>query len=134
MGRLNHVLAVLLIALTGALSLSARASEADVQRVWQILDYLAVDYAGAVQDGRIVSPSEFAEMQEFAQTARAKIAALDAGPEQPSLLRAADELRHAIDAKADASKVAALATVTAPAPSDPPASCTVPALILVVPP
>jgi len=57
MGRLNRVLAVLLIALTGALSLSARASEADVQRVWQILDYLAVDYAGAVQDGRIVSPS-----------------------------------------------------------------------------
>lgn len=110
MGRLNRVLAVLLIALTGALSLSARASEADVQRVWQILDYLAADYAGALQDGRIVSPSEFAEMQEFAQTARAKIAALDAGPEQPSLLRAADELRHAIDAKADASKVAALAT------------------------
>ena len=107
---LSRALAALLAVLAAALSFNARASEADVQRVWQILDYLAVDYAGAVQDGRIVSPSEFAEMQEFAQTARAKIAALDAGPEQPSLLRAADELRHAIDAKADASKVAALAT------------------------
>ena len=35
---------------------------------WRLLDYLGVDYGGAVADGgRIVSPSEYDEMVEFAQ-------------------------------------------------------------------
>src|SRR5574337_88506 len=106
---LSRALLVVLVALTGALSFGARASEADVRRVWQILDYLSVDYAGAVQDGRVVSASEFAEMQEFAHTARAKIAALDTQPEQPALLRDADELQRVIEAKGDPAKVQALA-------------------------
>ena len=67
------------LALFGALlSTGAHASESDVRRVWQLLDYLSVDYGGAVENGKVKSESEFGEMREFAATARAKIAALDA--------------------------------------------------------
>jgi high-affinity iron transporter len=34
------------------------AGTADVQATWQLLDYLAVDYGGAVRDGKVVSASE----------------------------------------------------------------------------
>ena len=32
-----------------------------------LLDYLGSDYKNAVQDGKIVNPDEFAEMQEFSK-------------------------------------------------------------------
>jgi high-affinity iron transporter len=38
---------------------------AAVQTTWRLLDYLAVDYPGAVRDGRIVSQAEYDEMREF---------------------------------------------------------------------
>lgn len=87
----------------------AQAGEADVRRTWQLLDYIAVDYRGAVKDGAIASATEYAEMREFAQTSRVKLASLETKPEQASLLRGADELLTAIDAKADGAKVALLA-------------------------
>lgn len=67
----------LAILVTFLFSSVSQASEADVKRVWQILDYLAVDYAGAVKDGKVVSQSEYDEMKEFALTARTKIATLE---------------------------------------------------------
>lgn len=88
---------------------SARANETDVKRVWQILDYLAVDYAGAVKDGKVISQSEYDEMREFAQTARGKIAGLEAKAGQPALVTQAAELEAAINARTEPSKVAALA-------------------------
>ena len=91
----------------------SQASEADVKRVWQILDYLAVDYAGAVKDGKVVSPSEYDEMKEFALTARTKIAALEAKSEQPTLVAQATELEAAIGSRAEASKVGMLSKALA---------------------
>ncbi|RYG36770.1 MAG: iron permease, partial [Burkholderiales bacterium] len=38
------------------------------KQTWQLLDYLAVDYGGAVRDGKVESAPEYAEMQEFAAT------------------------------------------------------------------
>lgn len=95
------------------LSGAVHAAEADVKRVWQILDYLAVDYSGAVKDGKVVSQSEYDEMKEFAQTARTKISALDAKSEQAALVAQAAELEGAIGALAEPSKVAALAKALA---------------------
>lgn len=95
--------------LTCLFAAGAHAGEADVKRVWQILDYLAVDYPGAVKDGKVISQSEYGEMQEFAQTARGKIAALESKAGQPGLVAQAAELEAAIDARADPTKVAALA-------------------------
>jgi high-affinity iron transporter len=100
-----------LVWLTAACSLLAsvaHASEADVRRVWQMLDYLSVDYGGAVANGKVKSESEFSEMREFAETARSKIAGMERKPEQTALVREAEELQRAIEAKSDADQVAAL--------------------------
>jgi high-affinity iron transporter len=96
------------LGLTGLAS-TAQASEADVRRVWQILDYLSVDYAGAVQDGKVVSPSEFDEMREFAKTAHDKIGKLEDKPERPGLLRETEALRASIEGKGDPAQVSAMA-------------------------
>jgi high-affinity iron transporter len=81
----------------------------EVQVTWQLLDYIAVDYAGAVEQGAVVNATEYAEQAEFAATAAAKIAALPAHAQQNDLLREAARLQSAIDDKADAALVAAVA-------------------------
>jgi len=90
-----------------------QASEADVKRVWQILDYLAVDYSGAVKDGKVISQSEYDEMKEFALTARTKIATLEKKSEQAVLVAQATELEAAIGGRAEPAKVGALAKALA---------------------
>src|SRR5204862_38275 len=46
------------------------------QVAWRLLDYMAVDYAGAVgPDGRVLSASEYAEMREFSSSVTQRIAA-----------------------------------------------------------
>lgn len=106
---LRSLLLLLFFVCSLGLATAARASEADVRRVWQILDYLSVDYAGAVQGGKVVAPSEFDEMKEFAQTARTKIAALESKPEQAALLKEAGDLEREIGAMAEPERVATLA-------------------------
>lgn len=85
------------------------AIDANVQSAWRLLDYIAVDYGGAVGHGEVLSASEFAEQEEFAATAAAKIAALPADPKQSRLIAASSRLRRAVTNKADAAEVAALA-------------------------
>ncbi len=77
---------------------------------WRLLDYLGVDYGGAVAgDGHIVALSEYEEMVEFAQQIRDRLAALPAKPAQSSLVSRAEALQGAIARKAPPSEVAALA-------------------------
>lgn len=108
--RSAKVLAVLAALIFSGVS---QASEADVKRVWQILDYLAVDYAGAVKDGKVVSQSEYDEMKEFVRTARTKIEGLEAKGEKAALIAQATELEAAIGARAEASKVGTLSKALA---------------------
>lgn len=77
-----------------------------VQTSWRLLDYVAVDYPGAVDRGRVVSASEYAEMREFTATVEKQIRILPTSGAQASLITRAAELRSAIDAKAPASIVA----------------------------
>jgi high-affinity iron transporter len=127
MTRFSRALEVGFGCLTIALfSTAVQAAEADVRRVWQLLDYLSVDYAGAVKNGAVIKESEFAEMNEFAQAAQTKLAALEARPEQPALLSEAASLEQAIQSKDDPSRVSALAKALAnhllatyPIPSSP---------------
>ena len=58
----------------------AATGDEDVQTAWRLLDYVAVDYRGAVADGRITSAQEYAEMVEFSSTVEAKITMLPAKP------------------------------------------------------
>lgn len=84
-------------------------TETDVRQVWQMLDYLAVDYRGAVNDGSVSNESEYREMREFADAARTHIAELPARDEQPALLEQADELRAAIKDLSEPADVARIA-------------------------
>ena len=61
----RRLLAPFLLLLALALPAAAHADTAAVQTAWRLLDYIAVDYRGAVADGRVTSPSEYAEMREF---------------------------------------------------------------------
>jgi len=79
---------------------------ATVSQTWQMLDYLATDYAGAVHDGRVVSASEYAEMREFASTVRQRLAGLPARPDSAALQAQATRLLQSIDAKAAETDVA----------------------------
>lgn len=104
-----RLMLVVLVSLTCSLS-SATANERTVQdktqQIWQLLDYLAVDYGKAVKDGAVVSSSEYVEMQEFAQSAANQLGELPATPATPALLADATALRQSIAAKAPAGIVA----------------------------
>src|SRR5258708_12070459 len=65
-------------------------------QTWQVLDYLADDYRGAVAGGRIVSASEYAEMREFAASIRTQLRALPAVPASSALQEAAERLEQSI--------------------------------------
>ncbi|TCI11357.1 c-type cytochrome [Dyella soli] len=71
-----------------------------------MLDYLATDYAGAVNHGSVISASEYDEMREFARNARDRIRALPPAPGTPALLSGADTLVASIEAKASPEDVA----------------------------
>jgi high-affinity iron transporter len=88
---------------------AARADDAQVQTAWRLLDYLAVDYPGAVAGGRVVNPSEYAEMHEFSASVSRRIAALPAGPRRAALVAEARGLEAAIGRKAPPAEVERLA-------------------------
>ena len=85
------------------------AGTADVQTTWQLLDYLAVDYGGAVRDGKVVSASEYAEMREFSASARDKIATLPANPAKAALVAEGKQFASLVDTKASPADVASAA-------------------------
>ena len=87
----------------------AATGDEDVQTAWRLLDYVAVDYRGAVVDGRITNAAEYAEMVEFSSTVEAKIAMLPAKPGRTSLVAEASALRNLIVRKASPDDVATTA-------------------------
>lgn len=79
---LRSRLSVLGMLLALVFSGAARAETSDVETAWRLLDYIAVDYAGAVSHGAVTSSPEYAEQNEFAATVTAKLAALPPKPER----------------------------------------------------
>src|SRR3954471_5470503 len=104
--RLAPLLLCLLVLLGAA---PAAAQQADVQTSWRLLDYVAVDYPGAVRDGRIVSAPEYKEMAEFVGSVRERIGALPDRPARARLVAGADGLKAAVARKAAPAEVATLA-------------------------
>jgi high-affinity iron transporter len=98
----------LAIGLCPATSLAQETAPSE-QVAWRLLDYLAVDYAGAVSDGEVVNALEFAEMQEFSASVLDRLTAWSSASQQPQLVDAAEELVLAIDRMAPATEVAAQA-------------------------
>jgi high-affinity iron transporter len=104
---------LLVFALASGLATAASAATPEAQTAWRLLDYLAVDYGGAVSGGKVISATEYAEMQEFSASVGERLAALPAHPAKPGLLRESERLRAAIDAKAPPEDVAGLARTLA---------------------
>lgn len=104
-------LAGLLFAAIAAMAVAASASAApsDVQTTWQMLNYMSVDYSGAVANGKIVSQSEYGEMREFAGSVRQQIAGLPQSPAKAGLLAKADGFVAAVDRKESPANIRALA-------------------------
>ena len=90
-------------------TVSQATHQAEVRQTWKMLDYLAVDYEGAVAGGQVTSEPEFAEMTEFAATAQEKIQALPAHSGKDDLLAQAAQLQAAIAAHRDPPDVARIA-------------------------
>ena len=95
----------LLVAVLLSVAWVAQAAAPQVQTLWQLLDYIAVDYGAAVEDGQVVSAMEFQEMQEFSATVREQLAELPEHPARAGLVTEARALEASIAAKAPAAEV-----------------------------
>jgi high-affinity iron transporter len=102
--RRLFALAALIVA-SLSLPSAAAAAAPDVQTAWQLLDYMSVDYAGAVKDGKIVSASEYAEMREFSASVDEKIRELPANPAKPKLVAESAAFKALVDRKASPAAV-----------------------------
>ncbi|MES2326233.1 MAG: cytochrome c/FTR1 family iron permease [Pseudomonadota bacterium] len=105
---MRRVFLLILVALLPVAAHGATPKD-DVQTAWRLLDYLAVDYGGAVRDGRVISKSEYAEMREFSATVEAQLRSLPAKSQKAALVGKAQGLEQAIDGKASPDRVAAIA-------------------------
>lgn len=104
----------LIAALLGTSPAFSQTSQiAPAQTVWRLLDYLAVDYAGAVQGGKVVSEAEYKEMVEFSRSARERIALLPPKDAKQGLQQQAVALEKLIANKASPDQVAAAARAVA---------------------
>ena len=92
-----------------ALPVGAAAQSNEVETAWRLLDYVAVDYSGAVRDGKVISPSEYAEMREFANSVEEKVAALPDQPAKAALVGESGRFSALIARKASPQEVAAAA-------------------------
>ena len=110
--RFSPVLFALLALFTAATA-GAQTPQQTVETTWRLLDYVAVDYAEAVANGRVINEFEYAEMTEFADTVQENLRALPAGPARQSLVGDALALDHLIAAKSAPPRVASAARALA---------------------
>jgi high-affinity iron transporter len=101
--------ALLVLALALSAAPAAAAEPDPFTPVLHALDYLGVDYPGAVADGKILDRGEYEEQLEFATGVRTMIATLPARPERAALEATAAGLLAAIQEKRPGEEVAAIA-------------------------
>src|SRR5215470_8759598 len=110
----------LLLAFLGGLvlaaALPASGASGDVppgeraQIVLHILDYVGVDYPGAIKDEKVADEGEYAEQVEFVVQARSLLDQLERRPEHAALAADADRLVALVKDKRPGPEVSALAT------------------------
>lgn len=106
---LARLVAPLLLA-CGLTAAAAQAPQAEsVQVVLHMLDYIAVDYPGAVGDGKVIDQAEYDEMREFSAQVIAQIGGLPANDSREALVRQAGALAKLIEDKAAPPAVAEVA-------------------------
>ena len=106
----SRILRLLLVAFAlMAAPSTASAAPSDVQTTWQMLNYMSVDYSGAVANGKVVSQSEYSEMREFAGAVRQQIAGLPPSSAKAELLAKAGQFVAAVDRKEAPDQIRSLA-------------------------
>jgi high-affinity iron transporter len=91
-----------------AMSVSARA-DTTAPTILHMLDYVGVDYAGAVEGGKIKNADEFKEMIEFTTQVVTLLKTLPANPQQATLIVDAEKLAVMVHEKASAEEIATAA-------------------------
>ena len=109
-GMLTRVIALCVLFIASLIPASAtRADNTNVLTVWRLLDYMAIDYRGAVRDGAIISASEYAEMVEFAGSVKERLESLPPSTAKADLQRQALDVQAAVGQKAAPEVIATLA-------------------------
>lgn len=75
------------------------------RQLWQLLDYIGVDYTGAVQDGAVINALEYAEMQQFADSALQLAISMPASSHHHDLVAAVTEVKRRVDHQLPAAQV-----------------------------
>ena len=103
---LRTLLAFLALVAGSATVAFAGPSDDDVQTAWRLLDYVAVDYRGAVSGGQVKNAQEYAEMTEFSGAVETKIIALPESASKVKLTAEARAFRAMVAAKGAPNEVA----------------------------
>lgn len=103
------VIMMSLMLLSGISFAETTSSNSGAKQLWQLIDYVAVDYGGAVDNGAVVSEAEYAEMLDFTNNATLQSQALPAHTSKDAITVAIADLRAAVARKADAADVKRLA-------------------------
>ncbi len=88
--------------------LLSRPLMANTQQMLQLIDYVGVDYSGAVVDGEVVNPEEYAEMIDFSAGISQQLVDLPASDIKPELLKDAKTLSLWVQQKASSKDVKTL--------------------------
>src|SRR5690606_17105025 len=105
-----RLFACLVVMFAGGLAQAQSGGQsADARQLWQLLDYVGVDYSGAVANGAVVDEGEYAEMLEFTETAGTRLQALPETANKSQIATLVSNLGEAVRAKADPAQVADLA-------------------------
>lgn len=108
--KLSLMVSLLLVSFSSAhAETSADSSDKSPRFIIHLLDYLAHDYGGAVQNGKVVSPSEYEEQKEFAHKVSEVGAALPEVKSNRDVSEKILKLKSLIESKADARDVALMA-------------------------
>ena len=78
---------------------------ADTQQLLQLIDYVGVDYAEAVQNKAVINEAEYAEMLDFAAGISQHLMALPESPERDLLVDQSDMLKLWVKQKQSAAQV-----------------------------
>jgi high-affinity iron transporter len=107
--RPGLALTVLALAVVGLAAHAAEPGREDLaRRTIHLLEYIAADYPGAVENGAVKSESEYREQLDFAAQVRTQLRALGVGESDP-ILSALGRFDVALAAPASADSVAAQA-------------------------
>jgi high-affinity iron transporter len=78
---------------------------ADTQQLLQLIDYVGVDYSGAVIDGEIADPAEYDEMLDFSAGITQQLVDLPEHAVKAGLINDAQQLTQMVQQKAQAEKI-----------------------------